>query len=260
MGPLFTHKEYVDLVGEEITRLAALVRSADPALPVPTCDGWTLQDLAHHVGTFHRWATDLVGDLAQRDRSRDLAADGWDAHASTAEHADWLAAGGEHLLATLRDADPDTPMWAWGSDQHVRFWSRRATHETGVHRADASLALGIEPRFEAAVAVDGVSEFLENVWHARTFRWNVIKLRGQGETIRLTATDTGDEWTVVRERRRPSWQRHQPGQGPPADVAVRGTAADLYLMLWGRYPCTGDRFAIIGETALLDHWQRHSAV
>jgi hypothetical protein len=37
-------------------RLAALVDSEDPALPIPACPDWTLRQLATHVGRAHRWA------------------------------------------------------------------------------------------------------------------------------------------------------------------------------------------------------------
>jgi hypothetical protein len=54
-------------------------------------------------------------------------------------------------------------VWAWGPDQHARFWSRRMLYETVVHHSDAELALGREPVIDRAVAVAGVDEFLENL-------------------------------------------------------------------------------------------------
>jgi predicted lipid carrier protein YhbT len=37
------------------------------------------------------------------------------------------------------------------------------------------------------------------------------------------------------------------------DVAVRGTASDLLLLLWNR--AGADRFQVFGDTSLLDRWR-----
>ncbi|MGE5286077.1 MAG: maleylpyruvate isomerase family mycothiol-dependent enzyme [Micromonosporaceae bacterium] len=260
---MFTHDDYCDLTGEEIARFAKLIRGADPGLRVPACRRWRLEDLIHHTGAIHRWATGLVAGRARRGRAI-AETDDWDPDASAAGRAGWIAFGGKRLLDTLRTTDPDTAMWAWGADKHARFWSRRMTHETGVHRADAELALGREPRFTTAMAVDGVSEFLENLWYARAWRWSLGKLRGNGEKIRLVSTDTGDEWAITLGDSAPVWSRRAPnegpGEGPDANVTVRADATSLYLMSWGRYKWNDARCDVSGDTGLLRHWQRNSAV
>jgi uncharacterized protein (TIGR03083 family) len=256
---MFSHEEYCDLADEEINRFAELIPGADPTLRVPACRRWRLEDLIHHTGAIHRWATGLVADRARRGVAIALT-DDWDPGTDAAARAGWIASGGKRLLDTLRTADPDIAMWAWGTDKHVRFWSRRMTHETGVHRADAELALGREPRFAAGVAADGVSEFLENLWRARAWRWNIGKLRGQGETIRLASADTPDEWTITLGHGAPAWSRHGPGEGQQPDVTVHADVTDLYLMSWGRYKWSDSRCHVTGDTALLQRWQRNSAV
>jgi uncharacterized protein (TIGR03083 family) len=258
-GAAFGHLDYCDLAAAEVDRFAAVARDADPAAGVPSCGRWKMRDLVHHTGAIHRWADGLVATLARKNRAR-AETDDWEADATPAKQARWILAAHRGLLVTLRAADPGERMYAWGADQHVRFWSRRMTHETGIHRADAELALGVEPAFAPAVAADGVSEFLANVWKARAWRWNIGKLRGEGEVIRLASTDTPDEWTVTLEPKGIPWSRHDPGGGPAADVTVRAPATDLYLMMWGRYRCDDDRFAVDGNADLLDHWQRNSAV
>jgi uncharacterized protein (TIGR03083 family) len=256
---VFTHEEYCTLAGEEIERFAALVPGADPRTPVRTCGRWKVSDLVHHTGRVHRWAAGLVSSGARKNRPM-AETDDWDAQAGPRQQAEWLAGGSDRLLPALRAADPDARMYAWGADQHVRFWSRRMTHETGVHRADAELALGIEPEFDPAVAADGVSEFLANLWKARAWRWNIGKLRGNEEVIRLCSTDTVDEWTITLAERGIPWSRHEPGGGPPADATVHAAAAQLYLMVWGRRRCTDDRLKVSGDAELLAHWQRNSPV
>ncbi|GAA3120474.1 hypothetical protein GCM10020254_79510 [Streptomyces goshikiensis] len=45
----------------------------------------------------------------------------------------------------------------------------------------------------------------------------------------------------------------------PADATVRGTAADLLLLLYGRLDHRSDAFQLLGDTSLLAHWSSHSA-
>ena len=54
------HLEHCDLLEGEVERFAALVEAAPRSMSVPSCPGWTVDDLAHHLGTVHRWAEQLV--------------------------------------------------------------------------------------------------------------------------------------------------------------------------------------------------------
>ena len=247
------HVEYCDLLGPEIARFASLTSGVDPLLPVPTCPGWTLADLIKHTGRVHRWARHLVGTLAQRHERGPRA----DVPDDLKAYPDWLAAGAEPLLATLRAADPDAPMWAWGADQHARFWSRRMVHETRVHRADAEFALGVDPVLDPVLAVDGVDEFLDNLPGSARFAPGVADLRGDGETIHLHAVDVSGEWVIRLSPEGFTWE-HGHGKG---DVAVRGSAADLVLFAYGRRR-TDDaaRFEVFGDRELLARWVRSSAI
>ena len=160
------------------------------------------------------------------------------------------------LVPVLRAADPDAPMWAWGPDKHVRFWSRRMVHETAVHRVDAELALGMEPLVDPAVAV-GVEEILENLPRSRV-------LRGGGERLRLVASDRPDRWTTTRQPAGFAWTRGDADGGSPGtaagSVTVRAGTAELYLLLWGRRPFTDARLEVAGDRGLLAHWQRHAVI
>jgi hypothetical protein len=176
----------------------------------------------------------------------------------------------------LRAADPDARMWAWGPDNHVRFWSRRMLHETAVHRVDAELSLGVEPHIDPAVAADGIDEFLENLPRSRP-------LRGNGEQLQLVATDQPDHWTITRQpttftwtHRHPGRQAHpdprtpdprtpdqpcpEPAPAPTTTVTVHATTTDLYLFLWGRRPPTDPRLVVTGDPALLTHWRQHAVI
>lgn len=81
-------------------------------------------------------------------------------------------------------------MWAWGEDQHARFWARRMLFETLVHRVDAERAVGGESGIAPALAADGVDEFLVNLPYAGIFAPAVSKLNGSGETLAFQCTDS----------------------------------------------------------------------
>ena len=71
------------------------------------------------------------------------------------ERSAWLAAGARRLAQAVREVGPATRVWSWSEDQTARFWLRRTTHDTLVHRADAELAVGREVTVEPALAGDG---------------------------------------------------------------------------------------------------------
>jgi uncharacterized protein (TIGR03083 family) len=243
---------YCDLVEAEIEHLARVIESADWAAPVPTCPDWTTADLVEHVGGVHRWAGHQVQMLAQervRPDQIDLAI--------PADHVvlpAWLSEGKERLLTALRNGKPDAPMWAWGSDKHVRFWPRRMLHETTVHRADAEIAAGIEPLIEDGLAVDGVDEFLDNLAHASYFRPDVDKLRGAGERVQLRAN--GTSWIITLLSDRFAWT-HDVGD---AGVTVEAPPGDLLLFVYGRRKVTDPVIKVAGDHALLDRWIANSAL
>jgi uncharacterized protein (TIGR03083 family) len=241
-----TDDAYCAAIETEIERIVALAREVDPQAVVPPCPDWTARDLFVHLGGVHRWAEYLVRGTLERPVGPDAV--GVDPPGDDAL-ADWLADGGASLVKTLRAADPDGPMWAWGADQHVRFWSRRQLHETAVHRADAELALSRAPVIEAGVAVDGVDEFLENLPCAR---WapGLQQLRGDGETIALRSPQTS--WLITLEPGGFTWRHTEDATG---DATVEGTASELLLFVWGR--CSKPAH---GDEALLARWVAGSKI
>ena len=234
------HRTHCDLLDTELATLGRCIDGADLAAGVPTCPGWTVRQLLKHLGIVHRWTTAMVGVTSARPMPHpDLAEDRPADPDSPAAWAEWISAGGSRLLDALRSAEGDAPMWAWGADQHVRFWSRRQLHETTVHRVDLEIATGhaswaIEPR----VAVDGIDElnYLNNIL-AKIEANNA----GVEEAIMLNS-----EGFVVS---------HGHGKG---SVAARGTAADLLAVLYRR--AGSERLELFGDTELLATWLANSVV
>ncbi|MER6307294.1 maleylpyruvate isomerase family mycothiol-dependent enzyme [Streptomyces sp. NPDC001657] len=267
-GHPLPYDTYRQAIERETLRFAEVVRSADPATPVPSCPDWTLAELARHVGSLQRWFCALLTQLVQEPpRSRDVEL-GLPERAE--EYAGWVAAGAPTVGTVLRGTDPQAAMWAWGEDQHARFWARRMLFETLVHRVDAERAVGHEPDLDPALAADGVDEFLVNLPYAGLFAPEVTKLRGDGEVIAFRCADRadagGEEWRV---RLDPDGFRLLPRAGADAEpddtassapqATVRGPAADLLLLLYGRRTYQDPAFDVSGETTALDRWFAHTA-
>ena len=252
--PGWEYERYCAATEAEIVGLAALISDADPAAPVATCPEWTLARMTKHLGIVHRWAEYIVrtgapGRVDQRDIDAGLPATA-DAYPA------WLGDGGTRLVATLRAAGPDAPVWAWGTDQHARWWARRMLHETTVHRADAELALGREPEIDADAAVDGIDEFLALLHYGRRTSGGLAELPSGGETVHLHATDRDGEWMITLGPDGMTWQRGH-GKG---SVAVRGPAATLLLFAYGRVRPDDERLTVFGDRDLLATWQEKTAL
>jgi uncharacterized protein (TIGR03083 family) len=243
-------------VAAETARCVATIGDADLTTAVPSCPDWTLADLVRHTGSVQRWFSVLLRSRIQeppRTREVDLRLpereDGY---------PDWLAKSATVAAEAFAATDPDLPMWAWGVDQHARFWARRMLFETLLHRADAELALGLTPAIDRALAVDGIDEFLVNLPFATFFAPKVAELRGPDRTIRFRTTD-GDESWLVRLRPDGFGLEEAGAAADTADAPVRGTAADLLLLVYGRLPYRAQALAHEGDEDLLTHWFAHSA-
>src|SRR3954468_23217822 len=100
---------------EIVTQTSLLIGhldGADLTVPVPTCPGWTVSQLARHIDGGQRWARDIVAtraseppsDVALRDPSVATDEDPEKLSASLTEAA-------AALTATLAEAGPDAQMW-----------------------------------------------------------------------------------------------------------------------------------------------------
>ena len=244
--------EHLAALEADAIRLVELVAVADQSAPVPTCPGWTVADVVEHVGTLYRWSAAHVATAARSrlsPRSLDLGLT--EAGATPA----WLAEGVGPMLATFSSADPELICWGWGGDRRARFWPRRMLFETVVHRADAAFALDVEPVVDVDVAVEGIDELLSNLPHAAYFAPGLAELRGDDETIALHAMDTDATWLIRLVPAGYAWD----WSNGPADVTLRGTAADLLLAIYRRRDAhDAGRFEREGDLALLDRFLAHA--
>jgi uncharacterized protein (TIGR03083 family) len=139
-----------------------------------------------------------------------------------------MRASTELLLAALTDSSEDAPCWTWwGEPRTSGAVARHQVHGSAVHRWDAQSAVGTPSPIDAAIADDGVSEFLEVVV-------------GQAATtllgsVSLVSEDTGGEWIVGDQR--------------GTRTVVRASASDLVLLLYGRLPDAS--VTVEGDSGLL---------
>lgn len=261
-GRPWDHVRHCDALEAEAAAFAEIAAGADLEEPVPSCPGWSVAELVRHLGAMHRWAGGTVRVGAPRRLSlREL---GVSFPVVPGDHLPWYTEGAGRLLEILRAADPDAPVWAWGVDQHVRFWSRRMLFETAVHRADLEIACGRTPAVAPDTAADGMDELLENLERAAAFAPKVENLRGDGEVLAFEAADLGSRWLFRLLPDRFEWSRHDapdgPGEPGAADATVRGAASDVFLFLWGRRKLGDSALEFSGNDDLLVHWVENSAI
>lgn len=228
-------------------QLAALLERADPGTRVPTTPEWTLVELAGHVGYSFRWMTTIVATRATAPvRGRDTQ--GRRAPDDPAELPAWLREGAAELVDAVRSVGPSTRVWTWaGGPQPSEWWLQRMLYELVVHVADAALALGEPVTIDAELAAAGVDEWLAIVpfVHAE----DMTKALPPGRSMHLHALD-GGEWLLRGTPDGLVWERGH----VKADVAVRGDAGALYLLLNRRLSPDDRRVEIHGDRSALDTW------
>jgi uncharacterized protein (TIGR03083 family) len=247
--PALQLPDLLRLIDERSTAFRAVVSSApDLDVPVPSCPGWTLADLAQHIGAGRRsWAaTVALGEAATGRVQPDP--DEATAPGDRAALDAWLAASTQQLLDALRDAGPDRPCWTWWatsqSPQTSGAVARHQLQEVAVHTWDAQAAAGAPAPLPREVALDGVEEFLSTCV-ATTSRWpyepaTVVYRATEGPAWRLRLSAGG----ARVERTTEAAAAEEP------EVTASATASDLVLVMYGRLPV--DALAIDGDRRPLD--------
>ncbi|GHJ36328.1 maleylpyruvate isomerase family mycothiol-dependent enzyme [Streptomyces sp. TS71-3] len=267
------HERYCAEVVEQ-TRLLreALTGGTDLAAPVPTCPGWTLDDLVRHVGGALRWVELMVRTQAPEDVPDGSVpgAGGPDEEGPEALD-DWLAETAEMAAETLRAAGAEADVWSWSPDRTAGFWARRMTHELVIHRADASLAAGLPYAVAPEVAADALDEWLDVVRFKQSTvapgsGAGVVPEDGAGRSLLLDATDAPPgldaEWVIRLDKDDFTWSRGRGGAhgasdataAPAADVALRGPLTEVLLAFYRRRSLDDGRLSVAGERGLLDFW------
>ncbi|HEV2311090.1 MAG TPA: maleylpyruvate isomerase N-terminal domain-containing protein, partial [Acidimicrobiia bacterium] len=159
------------------------------------------------------------------------------------------ATGGAQALSAELERPADEPAWTFAPPPTVGFWQRRQAHETAMHRVDAELASGAASPVEGDLAADGVDEWL----HLLAYRPGRPAPAGTGETLHLHCTDRPGEWML---RLTPGGLEIEPTHAK-GDVAARGPASDLLLVLLHRAP--PEAVEVLGARPVLDAFLAETA-
>jgi uncharacterized protein (TIGR03083 family) len=240
--------DYVSALFEQNELFGKLVGDADLTTPVPACPGWSLSQLARHVGRGDRWAGQIVSDRMDTPLNpRDVR--GGKPPEDPSGLVPWLRGSSQAVVDAVAEAG-DAPVWTFTGPRPASWWIRRRLHEWTVHRADAALALGLDYELAPELAADCISEWL-----------GLLAARPGGETpplepgatLHLHAGDDGlgaaGEWLILGGPDGVSWENSH----AKADTAVRGRAVDLLLVLYRRVP-VADRVQLFGDADAWATW------
>jgi len=233
--PTLEFPDLLRLIEERSNEFRALVAAApDLAVSVPSCPGWTLFDLAQHVGQGRlRWAAIVAAGPSDERPGGTAPSDAVDAPREPGALHAWLAAAVDELDTALRGAGPDRGCWTWWGDSQspstTGAVARHQVQEVAVHTYDAQLALGKAQPIPREVAIDGVEEFLSTC-NATNSSWPhppaVLDYHAtEGRSWRLHLSPDGARFTRLPA----SEATHV-----PADTSARGTASELVLSMYGR--------------------------
>jgi uncharacterized protein (TIGR03083 family) len=208
----------------EGTALAATARTGPLDNKVPSCPDWDLAALVAHTSRVQRWATIAIGAKGEPAGRFPRPPE------DRGEIPGWYEAGLAELLAALRAEPDEAPAWNFAGVEPatVAFWRRRMAQETAVHRWDAQAAVGAPEAIEPELAADGIDELMA-FFAAR----RLAQIEGGvdlGGTIHVHCTDVPGEWTFTAR----GTTFEATGGHAKGDVALRGPAAELLLVLWGR--------------------------
>lgn len=211
---------YLEHLRADSARLGEVARTGLGAA-VPSCPGWTVDDVVRHVAQVYVHKVEVLKLGARPDP--------WPPDFSGLDSLQWYDDARRAIVNALESAGTTTPSWTFSPrDSSSAFWYRRMAHETVVHRIDVEQAHDAVTPIDPELALDGIDEMLYPTLGGPWWE--------EGDTefpldaaIRLTAA--GRSWTVVADATSVDVR-----QGADGEVAaeVTGDPGNVYLWLWGR--------------------------
>lgn len=244
--------DYASAYLEETRVFGELIRNADQSTPVPTCPGWSIEQLFRHVGRGDRWAAQIVRDRMDSFLDFRSVEDG-KPPPDLGDAITWLNGGARLLVDAVEQTGGETTLWTFLGPRPAHWWIRRRLHENAVHRADAAIAVGADFAPDPDVAADGIDEFLERIVIQAGKDGEALPIEGD-DTVHLHATDSGlgaaGEWTIALEQGAIAWA-HEHGKGT---VALRGGAGELLLAMTRRVSLADTEIELFGDDVVWQRW------
>ncbi len=233
---------YLDAIRDDADVMSSIIRTVDATAPVAACPGWDISTVVTHTGEVHRWATHALVHVERPGADVEFSPSADD------NLAVWIVDGATALIDALRTAGPVADTWhPFPLEQKSWVWARRQALETAMHRWDAQYAAGRGALLDSALASEGIHEYVE-MGLPRVVERTGVTLPTQ--SLHVHCTDVDGEWLIWSEggtyRMLPV---HDKG-----DAAIRGTAADIWLLLMGRLERTAGTIDIVGDPAAAHAW------
>jgi uncharacterized protein (TIGR03083 family) len=230
---MFTNAEYLTILRREGDAFADSIAQSLKS-PIASCEPWIGTDLLWHMIEVHySWKFIVESHLMNPDdyvpRSKPADKD------LLTEYR----AGLDELIKVLSSLDPARSCWTWAGIQNIAWVIRRMAHETAVHAWDAQVSAGNNAEIEAALASDGIDEYV-HVMLVSNMRDGEGLLSG---SVHVHCTDVDGEWLIVPNGTSDVVVTREHAKG---DCAIRGSASQLLLGLWRRVPMSS--LEVIGNS------------
>jgi uncharacterized protein (TIGR03083 family) len=220
-----------------------LLAAAIPETPVdvPSCPGWTTNDLAKHMAQVYLHQAFVVETGNKPEEKEHLVP-----YPRTEDYSEFMGWGFEAIAKALDVSRAERKTWSWHhSDFSVDFWFRRMAHETVIHRIDAELAAGSVTPIDEALALDGVDEVLDFLpllgsWpEAPNVDFGIVSI--------AASTKSGKKFWDVNFTSEAATVSATDEANPDARLVISGDAEAMDLYLWGRIASSDTRISITGE-------------
>jgi uncharacterized protein (TIGR03083 family) len=245
-------------------QLAESAAAAGPDTAVPTTPGWTIAELVEHVGQTQHWVAEII-ERRITDPTQ-LPVEMAVLPTDPGEWQEWLSESAQRVASACSDDALDAAVFNPAGDERggTRFWMASVLNETVVHGFDAGNAADRPADVDADIAAALISNHLAMLtspgWAMQRSE-SAHAIRGTGQTLQWSATDTADgtgAWFVERRPDGATWQRGT----RPAEVTMTGPARSLFLIMTRRLPLT-DResigISVEGDFDLARHWVDNTA-
>jgi uncharacterized protein (TIGR03083 family) len=234
--------DYPAALIEQNQMFTETVLSAEPETPIPTCPGWSMLQLARHVGRAHRWAAHIIRTRSDVSLDPHTVPEGRPPDDDDGAR-EWLLACPYVLLdAVAGVGGPDVIVGTLAGRRRAQWWIRRLVNETAVHRADAAFAVAEPYELARALATDAIDEWLDR---PAGIPWDSEPRIEGGNVVLLMANDIEASWTM--QRRGDTLQLPRSPSDLLAEVQLSGPATDLVLALLRRREAEETRCRIEGD-------------
>lgn len=238
-GTELSREQYLIHLNADYQLLAAAI--PDTPVDVPSCPGWTTDDLAKHMAHVYLGQAFVVETGSQAENKEHLAS-----YPRTEDYLEFMGWGFAAITKALDINRPERPTWSWHhSDHSVDFWFRRMAHETVIHRIDAELAIGAVTPIDEALALDGVDEVLDFL--PLTGSWPEVPNIDFGIVSIVASTKNGSKVWDLNFTNEAATVSAAAESHADARLVISGDAEAMDLYLWGRIDSSDPRISITGE-------------